>query len=48
MLVPIAFLILVLVAAVIGALYIAKKRVVDHERPRGNARPEDRVPQARP
>lgn len=47
MLVPITFLILALTAALIGGLYIAKKRAIDHERPRGDARPEDRVPQAR-
>ena len=48
MLLPIALIVIVLLAALIGAGYIAKKRVVDHEGPRGNARPEDRVPQARP
>jgi hypothetical protein len=44
MLLPVALIILVLIAALIGGLYVAKKRVVDHERPRGNARPDDPVP----
>jgi hypothetical protein len=48
MLIPIALIVLVLIAALVGAAYVAKKRVIDHEGPRGNARPEDRVPQARP
>lgn len=41
MLVPVSLVILVLIVALIGGLYVAKKRVVDHEGPRGNARPDD-------
>ena len=48
MLVPIALILLALLAAAAGGLYIAKKRAVDHEGPRGDARPDDRRPTSRP
>jgi hypothetical protein len=47
MLLPIALIVIVLLAALIGASYIAKRRVVDHEHPPGNARPDDRIPEMR-
>jgi hypothetical protein len=47
MLVPIAFLVLVLIAAIIGGFYVAKRRIVDDERPL-DLRPDDRMPTARP
>jgi hypothetical protein len=46
MLVPITLLLLALLAAAIGAMWIAKKRVVDHEHP-PDIRPEDRKPTAK-
>jgi hypothetical protein len=48
MLVPIAFLLLVLIAALIGGFYVAKRRVVDDARPSSDLRPDDRLPTARP
>lgn len=46
MLVPTALVLLVLLVAIIGGIYVAKKRVVDHEKPRSDLRPNDRRPQA--
>ncbi|HEU0035231.1 MAG TPA: hypothetical protein VFQ53_31615 [Kofleriaceae bacterium] len=37
---------LVLLAALIGGLYVAKRRAVDHDRPRSDLRPNDRPPTA--
>jgi hypothetical protein len=37
---------LALIFIAIGAIWIAKKRVVDHEKPRGDLRPNDRPPTA--
>jgi hypothetical protein len=44
MLVPIALMVIALVAALVGGLYIAKRRVVDHEQP-PDIRPDDRRPE---
>jgi hypothetical protein len=46
MLVPTALVVIVLLLAVLGGLYIAKRRVVDREEP-PDIRPDDRKPTAR-
>jgi hypothetical protein len=46
--IPVSLIILVLIVALIGGLYLAKKRIVDHEGPRGDARPDDPPPQFTP
>jgi hypothetical protein len=45
MLVPIALMLVVLLAAIIGGLYKAKRRVVDRDRP-PDIRPDDHQPTA--
>ena len=47
MLVPTALVIITLLIAIAGAIYIAKRRVVDDEKPRSDLRPEDKPPEAR-
>ena len=46
MLVPTALVIIVLLLALVGGLYVAKRRVVDHEE-KPDIRPNDRQPTAR-
>jgi hypothetical protein len=48
MLVPTVLVLLVLFVVIAGGIYAAKKRVVDHETPRSDLRPNDRRPQAHP
>jgi uncharacterized protein YneF (UPF0154 family) len=45
MLLPIALIVIALIAAVIGGLYVAKRRIVDREEP-PDLRPDDRPPSA--
>jgi uncharacterized protein YneF (UPF0154 family) len=45
MLVPIAFLVLVLLVALAGGVYVARRRIIDHER-KPDIRPDDREPTA--
>jgi hypothetical protein len=46
MLLPTGLVILALIVIALAAIWFAKKRVVDHEKPRGDLRPNDRRPTA--